>query len=1093
MNIALQWDRLLAMRIAILALAPSALLAQAVSGTIFGSVRDSTDAAIGGAQVTVRNAATNYSRSAATSADGDFRFPSLPLGAYTLAVEHPGFGPFSQEGITLQVDQQARVDVVLRVGGVSEKVVVAAEAPLVNTSNAETAEVVERTRIEQLPLNGRNFVQLIQLTTGTNTGAAGDQQSNLVINHFRGSAFFSANGMRTWYNNYMLDGVNNNESAWNSGGIILLPVIDAIQEFKVATGNFSSEFGRAAGGVVNVQTRSGSNEFHGNVFEFFRNSALDANEFFNNATARARPPFKQNQFGATFGGPIRRDRLFLFADYQGTRQVRGTTYLASVANDAMRRGDFSSARFAQVYDPFTTRAQGTGITRDPFPDKRVPASRFDAAAPRFIDIMPRANTGASDLIAFNFINNPIWTRQGNQGDLRIDYNLGSKGTLFGRFSKDRAGQNFPNDLATAENPFGGGGRGNNLDLTAQSAVVNGTYVATSSLVLEGRLGFNRYNFLGLPLGADNPLIDKLRLPGSHLAPNARSITTIAVAGLTALGPTTGVPNSSIQNVYQWVGNLSWSRGRHSVKTGIDARRHQRNNYFISAQPTGQFSFSPNFTSQNGLGAGGVSFASFLLGTPDSVARGVVDGRTGRRNTEWGLYLQDDFKVTSALSLSYGIRYELYTPWYEVADRMSAVDIQTGKVVFAGKNNKFGRALRKTDTNNFAPRFGLAWRMPSWPKLVVRAGYGLSYVEEFGGNGTNPIQNPPGSTTQNVVWSAAQAPARRMFEGIPVPQPVDVSNPSGAYRQINYTASAAYAQSWDLSLQREFGQSWLVDAAYVGSKGTRLLEITDPNQPVPGPGAINPRRPLFAVAPNVMLNVGESVGNSIYHSFQLKVQKRFSRGMYLLGSYTNAKVIGSVDTNFSNGVPGVASLGQAQDSRNRAAERSLSDTDVPQRLVASYGWELPWRKEHKLLGGWQVSGITTLSAGNPFDVLNQQSTLNTGTTQRPDRVADGRLADRTLDRYFDIGAFRIPAAFVFGNSGRNILRGPGVKTWDVSIIKDTRFGERFRLQWRTDLFNAANTPQFNSPGNTIGTAQAGRISSTRFATNRQIQFVTKLFF
>jgi len=277
------------MWLSLLLLIPASLFAQAVSGTIFGEVRDPSEAAVSGAQVTVRNAATNYNRTASTDAGGGFRFPSLPLGSYTLTVEHTGFGQFVQEGITLQVDQQARVDVVLRVGNVAEKVVVAAEAPLVNTTNAETAEVVERTRIEQLPLNGRNFTQLIQLTTGTNTGAAGDQQSNLVINHFRGSAFFSANGMRTWYNNYILDGVNNNESAWNSGGIILLPVIDAIQEFKVSTGNFSSEFGRSAGGVVNVQTRSGTNEFHGNLFEFFRNSALDANDFFNNASNQPRP------------------------------------------------------------------------------------------------------------------------------------------------------------------------------------------------------------------------------------------------------------------------------------------------------------------------------------------------------------------------------------------------------------------------------------------------------------------------------------------------------------------------------------------------------------------------------------------------------------------------------------------------------------------------------------------------------------------------------------------------------------------------------------------------------------------------------------
>ena len=1074
-------------------LLPAGLMGQAVSGTIFGSVKDPSDAAIAGAQVRVRNAQTNYERAMTTTADGDYRFPSLPLGPYLLSVEHAGFGPFSQEGITLQVDQQARVDIVLRVGNVTEKVVITSEAPLINTTNAETAEVVERRRIEQLPLNGRNFVQLIQLTTGTNTGAAGDQQSNLVINHFRGSAFFSANGMRTWYNNYMLDGVNNNESAWNSGGIIVLPVVDAIQEFKVSTGNFSSEFGRAAGGVVNVQTRSGTNEFHGNLFEFFRNSALDANDFFNNASNRSRPPFRQNQFGGTFGGPVAKNKLFFFTDFQGTRQSRGTTYLGSVATAAMRRGDFSNTRLGVIYDPATTRAQGSGITRDAFPGRQIPQARMDTASLVYQGLMPLPNTGGTDAIALNFINNPKWTRDGNQGDTRIDYNFGEKGTLFGRYSIDRAGQTFPNELTTPENPFGGGGRANVLRVGAQSAVMNGTYLLTPSLVLEARLGFNRYNFMGLPLGADNALIDKLKLPGSHIAENARSITALSITGLTAFGPTTGVPNSSIQNVYQWIFNLSWTKGRHSVRTGLDARRNQRNNYFISAQPTGQFAFSPNFTSQTGVGGGGVGFASFLLGTPDSINRGVVNGRTGRRNSEWGAYVQDDFKVTKALSLNYGIRYELYQPWFEVGDRMSALDLETGRVVFAGEGNKFGRGLRTTDKNNFAPRLGLAWNTGGRPKVVVRAGYGLSFVEEFGGNGTNPIQNPPGSTTQQLVYSATGLPVVRFSQGIPIPAPVSVTNPSGQYRQIAYDAVSANAQTWDLSLQREFGQGWLIDAAYVGAKGTHLLEVTDPNQAVPGAGAINPRRPLFALAPNVTTAVGMSVGNSIYHSFQLKVQRRFAKGFYVLGSYTKSKVIGSVDSNFSNAVPGVSSFGQAQNALDRRAERSLSDTDVPQRLVVSYGWELPIFRKHRLLGGWQLSGITTLSAGNPFDLVNQPSTLNNGGSQRPDRIADGRISDWSLERYFDIAAFRSPAPFTYGNAGRNVLRGPGVKTWDVSLIKDTQLTDRLRLQWRTDFFNASNTPQFNSPGNTIGTPQAGQISSTRFATNRQIQLVMKLFF
>jgi len=1065
------------------------LFGQAVTGTIYGSVTDATQAAIAGAKVTVVNTNTNYTREMLTQSDGSFRFPSLPLGAYRVIAEQAGFNTFAQEGITLQVDQQLRADITLRVGSVSEKLEVTAEAPLVNAANGETSEVIDRRRVEMLPLNGRNFVQLLQLTTGTTPGATGDTQNNLVINQFRGSTAFTANGMPTRYNNFVLDGVDNNESAWNSGGIVLMPVIDAIQEFKVATGNFSSEFGRAAGGVVSVQTRSGANDYHGNLFEFFRNSALDANDFFNNANGQRRPAFRQNQFGGTFGGPIRKNRLFFFADYQGTRQVRALTYLASVPAEDAASGDFSNRLFGQIYDPATTRANPAGGSiRDPFPDRRVPAARFDPLVKNFLDFMPRPNTNPS-AIANNFINNPPWTRHGNQGDIRIDYNLANKGAVFGRYSNDHAGQIFPNDITTAQNPFGGGGRGNNIDLVAQNLSLNSTYLVTSRVVLEGRLGFSRFAFKGVPLGFDSPDASKVQVPG--LGSDARTATTINITGLTAFGPTTGVPNYSTQTTFQYVFNTSITRNRHGIKTGVDAKRYRRNNDFVSAQKTGALSFVPNFTSQTGVTGGGVGLASFLLGLPSTINRGFVGGTTGRRNTELGLYLQDEFKVNPNLTLNLGMRYEYFQPWYEIFDRMSTIDLSNGKVVFAGPDNRFGRALRQPDRNNFAPRAGFAWRTPV--KLVVRAGYGISYVEEFGGNGTNPIQNPPNSFTQNLVYSTIQLPPTRLRDGIPAPAPLDLSNPSGQYRFIEPNAVAAYAQQWDLSLQREFGANWLIDTSYVGTRGLHILQIIDPNQPIPGAGAIANRRPLFAAAPNLTLSVGASSGASTYHSLQAKLHKRLSRGFYFLTSYTLSKNISDGDSNFSNGTPGVALLGQAQDALNRRRERSLSDTDQLHRLVTSFGWDLPLMRRNRYLGGWQLSGIVTLASGNPFDIFFQPATLNTGTTQRPDRIRDGRLDEWTLDRYFETAAFVSPAAFVYGNSGRNVLRGPGVNTWDFSIIKNTSFRERYRLQWRTDFFNAINNPQFNPPGNTIGTPQAGRINSSRFSTNRQIQFVLKLFF
>ena len=1080
---------------------PLALFGQAVSGTIYGVVHDASGAAIGGAKVTVVNTNTNYTRTESTTPAGEFLFASLPLGEYTLTVEQAGFDQFIEKGIVLQVDQHVRVEVAMHVGQLSEKVTVEAEAPLVNTVNGESAQVIDRTRVEQLPLNGRNFTQLIQLTSGTNAGATGDTQNNLVINQFRGGTNFTANGMRTLYNNFILDGIDNNEDAWNFGGVVILPVIDAIQEFKVSTGDFSSEFGRAAGGVVNVQTRSGTNQYHGNLFEFLRNSSFDATDFFNNLNGQAKPEFRQNQYGGTFGGPIKHDRLFFFTDYQGSRMVRGIPFVDSVPTLAERTGDFSSSKLPVIYDPSTTTASSTsatGFIRTPFPGNVIPSSRFDPLATHFVTFFPTPNTNPG-AIANNLINDPIWSRGGDQGDVRIDYNLGSKGSLFGRYSNDHANQDFPNDLVTAANPFGGNSRGNMINLAAQNAGIDLTYLATPAVVLEGRLGFSRFNFFGQPLGAGSPEVPSVQVPG--VSPGAPSATSLTITGLTAFGPTSGLPNHSVQNTFQYVFNTTYTRGRHSIKTGIDFRRLQHNNFFVSTPPSGIFDFASGTTSQTGLTGGGVGFATFLLGQPDSIGRGFIAGGVGRRNIELGAYVQDEFKATDRLNLSLGIRYDLFTPIYEIHNRLSYLDTNTGHLIVPS-DSPFGRGLRRTNTLDLGPRAGLAYRLPDSTRTVLRAGYGISYIEEYGGNGANELQNPPNAFSQNLTYSTIQPSPTTFSQGIPPMGPINLDNPPGNIDMINPLIKPASAQQWDVSLQREFGKSWMAEGAYVGTKSTHLYEITDANQAIPGPGAIPNRRPLFLLAPNVLTSIADGVGNSTYNSFQGKLQKRLSHGFYAVLAYTWSKNISDGDA-LSNGVTGVAIFTNAQDAYNRHLEKGDADFDIPQRFVGSYGWELPFgsqkrylnqsRALNRLVGGWQVSGITTLSSGAPYDLQVSPNTLNTGTPQRPNRIGSGALSDPTIYEYFNLAAFTVPALYTFGNAGRNVLRGPGLHTFDISAVKDTTFLERYRLQFRTEFFNAFNTPQFNPPGNTIGTPTAGIISSTRFATNRQIQFVMKLFF
>jgi hypothetical protein len=431
---------------------------------------------------------------------------------------------------------------------------------------------------------------------------------------------------------------------------------------------------------------------------------------------------------------------------------------------------------------------------------------------------------------------------------------------------------------------------------------------------------------------------------------------------------------------------------------------------------------------------------------------------------------------------------------EVADRISILDFTTGHLILPSGNGPYGRGLMRTDWHAFAPRLGFAYRVPGITGFVARGGYGISYIAEFGGNGFNAALNPPGSFIQNFTYSTIQPPPVTLSMGIPPAPPIDLNNPFGQIRMVDPNVVPAYAQQWNFTLQREFKSNWLVEAGYLGTKGTHLLLGTDADQPVPGAGAIANRRPLFAVAPNVTTSVAKSVGDSIYHSLQAKLEKRFSHGLSLVGSYTLSKNIDDGDGNFSDGVTGVSSFGTPQNPFNLRGERGLASSDQRNRFVGNYSWGLPFGKKKKW-GGWQLSGITTFASGNPFDILFSPSTLNTGTNQRPDRIANGNLpsSQRSIYQWFNVGAFAAPAAFVYGNSGRNVLTGPGLKTWDASVLKDTHFTERYNLQFRTDFFNLANTPQFNPPGNTIGTAQAGQISSTRFSTNRQIQLVLKLYF
>ncbi len=1107
--------------------------AQSSSGTFLGTVQDATGAVIPGATITIVNTDTGFRREATANPNGEFELPNAPLGNYTIQCKAKGFKSVERTGVNLQVDQKARIDFTLTVGDVAETITVDEAAPLVKTSSSEFGEVVQKRAVQELPLNGRNYVQLVHLTAGVTTGQQGGNIEGAGAFVPRGTGSFNANGQRGQNNNFMVDGIDNNEAWINT--TILQPSVEATNEFKVYTANAPAEFGRSSGGIVNVQIRSGTNEFHGSVYNYLRNSALDARDFFQRRTAqntRRIPAFRQNQYGVTFGGPIQKNKWFIFGDYQGLRQGRGLNVLSIVPTVDQRNGVFGTTN---VFDPLTTRANpnfnasapssaaNPQFLRDQFPGNTIPQARIPRPSRLLAGLYPDPNVGLNQ-----FFFSPNRIQRDDAWNVRSDRVLSSSNNLFVRVSRGHNFTDLPGSMPAPANPgftmgrFAGGDTAQLADaadfqLTTWGAAIADTHVFRPNLVNEFRLGFSRFDLFAVPKDMSIPSARELGIPGVSEAvpPFSGGLPAIRPVGFAFLGANTPIPSVSVTNNYQINNNLTHIVGRHSFKYGGQIiRRHL--NFFESQDPArGFWNFNAEFTN-NTLGQGGSPIASLLLGFPNQISRATLFGSFGLRAWEYAFFFQDDFKVNRRLTLNLGLRYEMFLPLTEVAGRMANFNFDRSNpapnLIPALGADKY--AGRRIDPNNFAPRVGFAYDVTGKSRTVLRGSFGLHYVSvHYAGQGSLG-RNVPFMPIQNIIPGALFV-GRNLTDGIPIPslrplnsaaevQAAAAAGQVGTLQAVDHDTKFTYSPQWGLNIQHELRPGSLIDIGYVGTRGINLFSAYNMNQADPGPGSIPSRRPFQPISNIANVNFLGYFGASTYHALQTKFTQQWKSGINLLAVYTWGK---SIDDSISASSGQVNRVGGYQNINDRRSHRAVSTFDIAHRFVLSGGYELPFGKgkrffadagsvANRFIGGWQLTTITTLQTGFAFTPTMAASNLNNaGAYQLPNRTCNGSLdGNWTIQRYFDTSCFVAPPQFTYGNSGLNILRGPGLSQVDFAVHKNIAlWNEDSRLQLRVEGFNVLNTANFRLPNFNIGVPAGGQITNTLTGFGRQIQIVAKIEF
>jgi hypothetical protein len=1071
------------------------LAAQTSLGTIVGNVTDESGAAIPGVIVKITNDGTATERQVVASATGQYTAPALPPGIYTVHAEMPGFRTEIQKNVKLDVNQTFRMDIVLKVGEITERVEVNGVAAQLQTDSSTVATTVDNKKVVELPLNGRSFTQLTLLVPGgVGTGAATFQSSGTAV---------SISGLRFEANNYTLDGVNNNETFFKSYGV--QPSIDAIQEFKVQTNITAAEFGTGAGANVNVVTKSGTNDFHGSAYEFHRNQHLSSQDYFSEQANIAIPVFRQNQFGVTIGGPVSlpkiyngKNKTFFFFGWEATRTGRGQSILGNIPTPTMLGGDlshnFQGDVAPQIYDPLTTRTVNGQLVRDPFPGNIIPTNRLDPAVQTYAKTFyPAPNLS---IPGSNYIDTRSQALDGKQWIARVDQHFGNNNVLTGRFNLNDTTSSNPGGLPTTINT---------LVNTFTNAMISDTHTFGPNTIADIRLGYHRNNIQirdSAPGGiaATTAYINTYKISG--VPPEKQGVPLFpqfAIDGYTNPSQT-GFPFPD--DTYSLTGSITRNAGRHLIKVGFDFR-YMKN--LDDGLFTGNFNFNkdPTTDPQN-VGTTGQSMAAYLLGLPNSALRNIGDTAALMRKHDYSGYVQDDWRVTQNLTINLGLRYD-YLGWPVHRDnKLGSFDLDAGKFIWDGTNPIDGspanvrRGIVEPNTKNFAPRFGWAYRLGD--KTTIRSGYGLFYSGNYLWEAQGVRGNYPfaiSETQTNLNTDGPTSPLESTFTPVLEVTPGAVV-PLSAQHIVNRHNKTSYTQQWNLHVQRRLTDDLLLEVGYVGNKGTHLTSFLNANTALPGPGAPDPRRPYPILGATSLM---DNSSTSIYHGLQAKLEKRFAKGLTFRTNYAYGKAIDIGGSGFSRS-------SSAQNPNNVRADRATSDLTRKHILSADYVYQLPFGRGQKygnsmsrvadaFLGGWETTGILSARSGTPFGVGIGRDVANIGCrscTQRPNLVGDPYAGGQDAPTHWiNRAAFAEPAPFTFGNVGRNTLVGPSFAQFDFGGYKNFRIAERVNFQFRAEVFNLTNKVNFGGPNaNFDDPTNFGRITGTSGAP-REMQLGLKFMF